>query len=73
MCREELWKKNGYVSCSIRLDSEGEDEEEEDDDDDDDDDDGGQSRDINYVRGDVTHPVDAGTENNIIVHCAGLC
>ncbi|XP_041366763.1 chromodomain-helicase-DNA-binding protein 1-like [Gigantopelta aegis] len=67
--REEMWKKNGYMSCSIMLDSEG--EEEDDDDDVDDEDDGGsRSRDINYISGDVTHPVDADTENNIIVHCA---
>lgn len=28
-------------------------------------------RSIHYVMGDVTHPLDAGTSDRIVVHCAG--
>ncbi|BFZ16162.1 hypothetical protein BsWGS_19201 [Bradybaena similaris] len=75
--REALWKANKYTSLNIMLDSEGEEEEE------DSEfielDDGGSSDEetashrkkltLRHVIGDVTHPLDASTDNNIIVHC----
>ena len=69
-----MWKQNSYVSSSVAFDSEEEDEEEEDfgiDFTGEGDGDRAQSRSINYVSGDVTHPVDAKTDVNLIIHCAG--
>ena len=33
---------------------------------------GAWSEEINYVRGDVTHPQNAGNSDLIIVHCVGM-
>lgn len=67
--REDLWKANNYTSCNVASDSEEEDSQEEHGEEEEEE--NGRQRAIQYVSGDVTHPSDAGTLNNIIVHCAG--
>lgn len=75
--REAMWKEAGYISSCVQIESDEEKEEEEN---------GeeemfdlSQEEDvvevtkktaINYVSGDVTRPVKAGTLVNVIVHCA---
>ncbi|XP_048241979.1 chromodomain-helicase-DNA-binding protein 1-like isoform X1 [Haliotis rufescens] len=66
--REDLWKANNYTSCNVASDSEEEDSQEEHGEEEEEE--NGRQRAIQYVSGDVTHPSDAGTLNNIIVHCA---
>ncbi|XP_046553776.1 chromodomain-helicase-DNA-binding protein 1-like [Haliotis rubra] len=66
--REKLWRANNYTSCNVTLNSEEEDSQEEDGEEEEEE--NGRRRAIQYVSGDVTHPSDAGTLNNIIVHCA---
>ncbi|XP_070567712.1 chromodomain-helicase-DNA-binding protein 1-like [Ptychodera flava] len=71
--RDEMWKAKGYESCNIAMETDSEDEEEEE---------GGTDivlgtldeekyvkTAINYVSGDVTHPVNTEGEDAIIVHC----
>ena len=72
--RAALWKQNSYVSSSVAFDSEEEEEEEDSGIDftGEGDGDRAQSRSINYVSGDVTDPVDAKTDVNLIIHCAGI-
>nr|KAG5709164.1 hypothetical protein BaRGS_028620 [Batillaria attramentaria] len=74
--RVELWKKHKYTSTNIVIDSEGEEEDEEEEETgeeggDEEEEGGRRGKSIHYVMGDVTHPVDARTADNIIVHCAG--
>ncbi|CAH3042058.1 unnamed protein product [Porites evermanni] len=65
---EKLWKDNSYISLNAALDEEEEDEdnerkdlfEEEEEND---------QKDIQYVRGDVTHPINTHGRDAIIVHC----
>lgn len=69
--REKLWKDNNYISLNAALHEEEEeegndrkdlfDEEEEND-----------QKDIQYVRGDVTHPINTRGRDAIIVHCVGM-
>ena len=69
--REKLWKDNSYISLNAALDEEEEDEdnerkdlfEEEEEND---------QKDIQYVRGDVTHPINTHGRDAIIVHCVGM-
>ena len=67
VCRLEYWNRHGYTSLNVDADSDDEvwsdnsDEEGEE----------TWSREINYVRGDVTHPQNAGVNDLIIVHCVG--
>ena len=69
--REKLWKDNSYISLNAALDEEEEDEdnerkdlfEEEEEND---------KKDIQYVRGDVTHPINIRGRDAIIVHCVGM-
>ena len=69
VCRLEYWNRNGYSSLNVAVDSDSEeawsdsDEEGE----------GVWSAEINYTRGDVTHPQNTGTSDLIIVHCVGKC
>ena len=66
--RLEYWNRSGYTSLNLIVDSDSEeawsdndDEEEE-----------TWSGEINYIKGDVTHPQNAGTDDLIIVHCVGM-
>ncbi|CAL1541161.1 unnamed protein product [Lymnaea stagnalis] len=80
--REALWKANGYKSANVELDDEEEEEEEKDQEEDErlsvkfdsDDEESNEAANkqlsINYISGDVTHPVDTLTKNRIIVFCA---
>ncbi|XP_072016893.1 chromodomain-helicase-DNA-binding protein 1-like [Amphiura filiformis] len=69
---EKLWERNSYESANIAMDTDDEDEDEERDVlgfGSDDDDEGSTSRAMKYVRGDVTHPQNAGEKDAIVVHC----
>ncbi|PVD33729.1 hypothetical protein C0Q70_04989 [Pomacea canaliculata] len=68
--REELWKKHNYTSVNIMIESEDEDEEEVAEEEGSEEDVDQPRRSIHYVMGDVTHPLDAGTSDRIVVHCA---
>lgn len=68
-CREKLWKDYNYVSLNTALDNDEEDVDEESDALDEDDD--SERKDIQYVRGDVTHPINTRSSDAIIVHCVG--
>ncbi|XP_059177653.1 chromodomain-helicase-DNA-binding protein 1-like [Physella acuta] len=77
--REELWKANKYTSTNINLDGESDEESEQEvnieSDESEEENTSSEQRHhrkiaIKYVSGDVTHPVDAGTNDNIIVFCA---
>ena len=61
-CREAFWEANGYKSANISLESEGESDEEEEE---------PESRTINYVVGDVTHPKHTQDRDAFVVHCVG--
>ena len=67
LCRLEYWNRNGYSSLNMTVDSDSEeassDSEMEDDE--------SWSGEISYIRGDVTHPQNAGNNDLIIVHCVG--
>ena len=67
VCRLEYWSRSGYSSLNVAVDSDSEeawsDSEEEGDE--------VWSGEINYTRGDVTHPQNAGSGDLIIVHCVG--
>ena len=65
--REKLWSDNHYLSLNINL----EEESDEDELDIDDEEDERGSCEIDYVIGDVTHPLKAGDQDAIIVHCVG--
>ncbi|KAH9518690.1 Chromodomain-helicase-DNA-binding protein 1-like [Bulinus truncatus] len=72
--RESIWRAHGYDSANIEL-KENEDAEKsmlgnDTDDENNDETSANQSLTINYVSGDVTHPVDAKTDVNIMVMCA---
>ncbi|XP_072179919.1 chromodomain-helicase-DNA-binding protein 1-like [Diadema setosum] len=69
---KEMWECNGYESCNVPMETDDEDEDSE----------GGSSGPsgeeeeeeeesvaIQYVRGDVTHPIVTGAQNAIVVHC----
>ena len=81
--RDALWRENGYHSCNISLDSEGEEtgnEQEEftpsgggDGFNSDDEQSTSNHRQIHYVVGDVTKPQNTNNEEAIIVHCVGEC
>ncbi|XP_065892694.1 chromodomain-helicase-DNA-binding protein 1-like isoform X2 [Dysidea avara] len=65
--RLEYWKRNGYTSLNVVVNSDSEEEDVLSDGDED-----GQeawSEEINYVMGDVTHPQNTGASDVIIVHC----
>lgn len=77
-----MWKANKYTSTNIELvlDEENDEETEQEvniESDESEEEDTSRGRQhhkkiaIKYVSGDVTHPVDAGTDDNIIVFCAG--
>ena len=68
-CREKLWKENNYLSLNSALDDDEENVDEESDVFDDGDD--IKKKDIQYVRGDVTHPINTRGSDAIIVHCVG--
>ena len=67
--REKLWSDNRYLSLNINLEEESDEDEGELDIDDEEDERG--SCEIDYVIGDVTHPLKAGDQDAIIVHCVG--
>ena len=67
--REKLWSDNHYLSLNINLEEESDEDEGELDIDDEAGERG--SCEIDYVIGDVTHPVKAGDQDAIIVHCVG--
>lgn len=72
--REEFWQREGYQSCNISLESEESEDETEDDilmSLDVEDDDERNTRNIQFVLGDVTHPKNTGDNDAIIVHCVG--
>ena len=66
-CRLEYWNRNGYSSLNVTVDSDSDeassDSEGEEDE--------AWSGEISYVKGDVTHPQNAGNNDLIIVHCVG--
>ncbi|XP_074636907.1 chromodomain-helicase-DNA-binding protein 1-like [Acropora palmata] len=64
---EKLWKDYNYVSLNTALDDDEEDVDEESGALDEDDD--SERKDIQYVRGDVTHPINTRSSDAIIVHC----
>ncbi|XP_068747465.1 chromodomain-helicase-DNA-binding protein 1-like [Montipora capricornis] len=64
---EKLWKENNYLSLNSTLDDDEENVDEESDVFDEGDD--IQRKDIQYVRGDVTHPINTRGSDAIIVHC----
>ncbi|XP_068681305.1 chromodomain-helicase-DNA-binding protein 1-like isoform X2 [Montipora foliosa] len=64
---EKLWKENNYLSLNSALDDDEENVDEESDVFDEGDD--IQRKDIQYVRGDVTHPINTRGSDAIIVHC----
>ena len=68
--RLEYWKRSGYTSLNVVVNSDSE-EEEGVWSDGDEDGQGSWSGEINYVMGDVTHPQNTGTGDVIIVHCVG--
>lgn len=59
-CRLEHWKRSGYNSLNVSLDSDSSEEEEE-----------PEAVDIRYVVGDVTHPQNTEKSDAIVVHCVG--
>ncbi|XP_078362236.1 chromodomain-helicase-DNA-binding protein 1-like isoform X2 [Oculina patagonica] len=61
----KLWKDANYTSLNIALDE----DEEDDNDDSFDEEDESERTDIQYVRGDVTHPINTRGSDAIIVHC----
>ena len=67
LCKLEYWNRNGYSSLNMTVDSDSEeassDSEGEEDE--------SWSGEISYIRGDVTHPQNAGSNDLIIVHCVG--
>lgn len=65
---EKLWKDNNYISLNAALDDEEEGEENENKDLFDEEEDS-QLKDIQYVHGDVTHPINTRGSDAIIVHC----
>jgi len=67
----EYWKRSGYTSLNVVVNSDSEEEEVWSDGDEDGQ--GAWSGEINYVMGDVTHPQNTGTGDVIIVHCVGEC
>ena len=69
--REKLWKDNSYISLNAALDEEEEDEDNENKDLFDEEEENDQ-KDIQYVRGDVTHPINTRGRDAIIVHCVGM-
>lgn len=67
--REKLWRDASYTSHNIALDDDEEDDDENDDSFDEEDE--SEQRDIQYVRCDVTHPINTRGSDTIIVHCVG--
>ncbi|XP_044168802.1 chromodomain-helicase-DNA-binding protein 1-like [Acropora millepora] len=65
---EKLWKDYNYVSLNTALDDDDDDDVDEESDALDEDDDS-ERKDIQYVRGDVTHPINTRSSDAIIVHC----
>lgn len=66
--RDKLWKDNNYISLNAAIDDEEEEDEEKDLFDEEHD---SERKDIQYVRGDVTHPINTRGSDAIIVHCVG--
>ena len=68
-CRLEYWNRNKYSSLNVAIDSDSDDTSS------DSEGEGNKawSREINYIRGNVTHPQNAGNNYLIIVHCVGKC
>lgn len=62
-CRLEHWRRNGYSSLNVALDSESSEEEEEGEE--------PEAVDIRYVIGDVTRPQNTEQSDAIVVHCVG--
>jgi len=63
---EKLWKDNNYISLNAELDEEEEEDENKDLFDEEDE---SERKDIQYVRGDVTHPINTRGSDAFIVHC----
>ena len=66
--RDKLWKDNNYTSLNSAIDDEEEEDKENDLFDEEHD---SKRKDIQYVRGDVTHPINTPGSDAIIVHCVG--
>ncbi|XP_060086323.1 chromodomain-helicase-DNA-binding protein 1-like [Ylistrum balloti] len=72
--KEAMWKEAGYVSSCVQIESDEDEENEEEEEMFDitqkEDGEVTKSTSINYVSGDVTRPISAGTQVNVVVHCA---
>jgi len=64
---EKLWRDASYTSYNIALDGDEEDDDESDESFDEEDE--NKQREIQYVRGDVTHPINTRGSDAIMVHC----
>ena len=60
LSRLEHWRRSGYTSHNLSLDSDDSSEGEEE-----------EGVELRYVVGDVTHPQDPGTADAIVIHCVG--
>lgn len=68
---ETLWRENDYNTMNICIDENEEDEEEEEQLLNGSEDNETHATDVQYIHGDVTHPINTSGTDAIVVHCVG--